>query len=231
MNAVRDLPIVARIASELRNHGAQWIADTLADLSLPPETELAPRIIPNAMPELWEAMCKSNFGKFNFEDAVYAILSQCGGHDGYVRVPDAMQFNSIERLRRTERTVVPFFTKWGYEPGLELSLDTVYATALAYYDDATAVPASARMALIRSVFIAVLTESGTREAALLFARRPDETIPSLFVIPNSGGMRRLQRGRQDAPTTVAMVRAMTSALGTNHRPRSSAWAGASSLTA
>ena len=76
MNAVRDLPIIARIASELRNHGPQWIADTLADLSLPPETELAPRIIPNAMPEVWEAMCKSSFGKFNFEDSIYAILAQ-----------------------------------------------------------------------------------------------------------------------------------------------------------
>ena len=140
------------------------------------------------MPELWEAMCKSNFGKFNFEDSIYAILAQCGGHDGYVRVPDSLQFNSIERLRRTERTLVPFFARWGYEPGQELSLDTVYATALAYYDDATAVPVNARMALIRSVFMAVLNESGTREASLLSARRPNEAIPSLFVIPNSGGI-------------------------------------------
>ena len=124
VNAVRDLPIIARIASELRNHGPQWIADTLAGLSLPPETELAPRIIPNAMPEVWEAMCKSNFGKFNFEDSIYAILAQCGGHDGYVRVPDSLQFNSIERLRRTERTLVPFFARWGYTSPARSSAST-----------------------------------------------------------------------------------------------------------
>ena len=43
---VRDLPIAARIYNELRPHGPQWVADVIAELSLPPETDLAPRIIP-----------------------------------------------------------------------------------------------------------------------------------------------------------------------------------------
>ena len=56
ISAVRDLPVVGRIATELRPHGPQWAADTLADLSLPPETDLAPRIIPDPNPELWNAL-------------------------------------------------------------------------------------------------------------------------------------------------------------------------------
>ena len=112
--AVRDLPVAARIYNELRPHGPQWVADTVAELALPPETDLAPRIIPDPLPELWENMCKSAFAKINFEDAVYAVLAQCGGHDGYTRVPDAQQFTSVMRLRRTERTIVPFLGKWGY---------------------------------------------------------------------------------------------------------------------
>ena len=50
--AVRDLPIAARIYNELRPHGPQWVADVIAELSLPPETDLAPRIIPDPLPDL-----------------------------------------------------------------------------------------------------------------------------------------------------------------------------------
>jgi len=82
-------------------------------------------------------------------------------------LPDSLQFTSIERLRRTERTIVPFFAAWGYEPGSVLSMDTLYATAYTYYDDATAVPVHTRMVFLRSVFEAVHRESGAREAALL----------------------------------------------------------------
>ena len=114
VSAVRDLPIVFRIVTELRPHGPQWAADKLAELSLPPETDAAPRIIPSPLPELWNAMCKSQFSKLNLEDLIDAILAQCCGHDGYVRVPDTLQFTSVERLRRTERTIVPFFAAWGY---------------------------------------------------------------------------------------------------------------------
>ena len=213
VSAVRDVPLVFRIVTELRPHGPQWVADKLAELSLPPETDAAPRIIPSPLPELWNAMCKSLFSKLNIEDLIYAILAQCGGHDGYVRVPDSLQFTSIERLRRTERTIVPFFGAWGYEMGGVLSLDTLYATAYTYYDDATAVPVNTRMVFLRSVFEAVHRESGAREAALLGARKPDEALPTLYVIPNSGGVARLQRGRLDTPTTVVMARALSTLLG------------------
>ena len=110
-------------------------------------------------------MCKSLFSKLNLEEAIYSILAQCGGHDGYVRAPDTLQFTSIERLRRTERTIVPFYAAWGYEMGGEHSLDTLYATAYTYYDDATAVPVNTRMVFIRSVFEAAHRESGAREAS------------------------------------------------------------------
>ena len=143
----------AKICTELRPHGAQWVADVLAELSLPPETDAAPRIIPDPQPELWEAMCKASFHKINYEDAIYSVLAQCGGHDGYVRVPEAQQFSSIDRLRRTERTIVPFFQRWGFEVGGDLSLDTLYATAYTYFDDATAVPPLTRLRLIRSVLM------------------------------------------------------------------------------
>ena len=213
VSAVRDLPIIFRIVTELRPHGPQWVADKLAELSLPPETDAAPRIIPSPMLELWNAMCKSLFSKLNLEDLIYSILAQCGGHDGYVRVPDSLQFTSIERLRRTERTIVPFFAAWGYEPGSVLSMDTLYATAYTYYDDATAVPVNTRMVFLRSVFEAVHRESGAREAALLGARKPDEALPTHYVVPNSGGVARLQRGRLDTPTTVVMSRALSTLLG------------------
>ena len=227
VSAVRDVPLVFRIVTELRPHGPQWVADKLAELSLPPETDAAPRIIPSPMPDLWNAMCKSLFSKLNIEDLIYAILAQCGGHDGYVRVPDALQFTSIERLRRTERTIVPFFAAWGYEAGSLLSLDTLYATAYTYYDDATAVPVNTRMVFLRSVFEAVHRESGAREAALLGARKPDETLPTLYVIPNSGGVARLQRGRLDTPTQVVMSRALSTLLGPTKRPRRLGWAAGS----
>lgn len=213
VGAVRDLPIASRIATELRPHGPQWVADALAELSLPPETDAAPRIIPTPMPELWSMLCKSQFGKINLEDAIYNILAQCGGHDGYVKVPDTLQFSSIERLRRTERTIVPFFAKFGYISGDLQSLDTLYATVYAYYDDATAVPLVTRNAFIRSVLEAVHRESGAREAALLGARKPDESLPTTYVIPHSGGVTRLQRLRLEAPTAVTMSRALSTLLG------------------
>ena len=144
-----------------------------------------------------------------------------------MRVPDALQFTSIERLRRTERTIVPFFAAWGYEAGSLLSLDTLYATAYTYYDDATAVPVNTRMVFLRSVFEAVHRESGAREAALLGARKPDETLPTLYVIPNSGGVARLQRGRLDTPTQVVMSRALSTLLGPTKRPRRLGWAAGS----
>ena len=213
VSAVRNLPIVARIATELRQHGPQWVADILAELSMPPETEAAPRIIPSPLPELWESMCKASYSKINLEDCIYSVIAQCGHDSSYVRVPHALQHTSIQRMRRTERTVVPFFAKWGYVPGNALSLDVLYATAYMYYDDATAVPEATRMTFIRSVFEAVFNESGTRDAALLGGRKPDESLPTLFVIPNSGGIARLQRGRFDTPALTTMARSLNTLLG------------------
>ena len=112
-----------------------------------------------------------------------------------------------------ERTLVPFFSKWGYATGDALSLDTLYATAYTYFDDATAIPESTRMRLIRSVISAVMRESGAREAALLAGRRPDESLPSLFVVPNSGGLARLQRGRLDTPSATNVARTLAQVLG------------------
>ena len=111
VSAVRDLPVVFRIATELRPHGGQWSADTLADFVLPPETDAAPRIIPAPLYDLWDGMCKCDFRKLNFEDFLYSLLPQCGGHDSYVRVPDTLQHTSLERLRRTERAIVAWFSK------------------------------------------------------------------------------------------------------------------------
>ena len=183
VSAVRDLPVVAKVHTELRPHGPQWLADAIAESALPPENELAPRVIPDPLPELWENFCRAKFSKQNLEDAVYSVLAQCGGHDGYVRIPDSAQYTSLERLRRVERTIVPLFGKFGFEQGGPLSLDTVLATAYAYYDDATAVPVASRMKLIRSVLASIMRESGARDAALLEGRRPDEVLPVHFVIP------------------------------------------------
>jgi len=115
VNAVRDLPLVARIATELRLHGPQWIADTLAELLLPPDTDAMPRAIPAPQPELWDAMAKGTYADHNFEDACYSVIAELGGHDGYVRIPATQQFTSVDRLRRTERALVPLFARWGID--------------------------------------------------------------------------------------------------------------------
>ena len=140
-------------------------------------------------------MCKCDYRKLNFEDFLYSLLAQCGGHDSYVRVPDTLQHTSLERLRRTERAIVAWFSKWGYELGTAQSLDTLYGTVYAYYDDATVVPVQTRMAFIRSVLEAVHRETSARDLALLAARKPDQQLPTLYVIDNSGAVARLHRRR------------------------------------
>ena len=88
--------------------------------------------------------------------------------------------------------------------GGPLSLDTVYATAYAYYDDATAVPEPARMKLVRSVMTAVMREAEARDTAILEARNPGAVLSVDLAIPNSGGLARLQRGRLETPTTTTV---------------------------
>jgi hypothetical protein len=214
VNAVRDLPLVARIATELRLHGPQWIADTMALLLLPPDTDAMPRAIPSPLAELWDVMAKGTYADFNFEDACYSILAELGGHDGYVRIPVTQQFTSMDRLRRTERALVPLFARWGIEAGGERGLATAYATLYAYNDDAAAVPPAARYAFIRSVLITVFRESAARVASVLTLRDPASPMPTEFVIPNSGGMLRLERARLDTPATATMARSLSVLLGT-----------------
>ena len=127
---MRDVPVVARIVTELRHHGAQWAADSFADFLLPPETDAMPRIIPSPLPALWDAACNSTWGDFNFEDVIYAVLAECGGHDGYHRIPIMQQFTSLERMRRCGDAMVAFFSLLGYETGASRSLDTVYSLSL-----------------------------------------------------------------------------------------------------
>jgi hypothetical protein len=213
VNAVRDLPLVARIATELRLHGPQWMADTLADLLLPPDTDAMPRAIPAPQPELWDAMAKGTYADSNFEDACYSVVAELGGHDGYVRIPATQQFTSMDRLRRTERALVPLFARWGIDAGGERGLATVYATLYAYFDDAAAVPPAARNAFIRSVLVTVFRESAARIAAVLALRDPAAHVPTEFVIPNSGGMLRLERARLDTPATATMARSLSALLG------------------
>ena len=212
VNAVRELPVVARVATELRHHGPQWAADKLADCLLPPEDETMPRVIPSPLPELWDAMCKAAWGELNFENICYTILAECGGHEGHVHIPNGQQFASIDRLRRCERALVPFLALFGFEAGGDRGLDTVLATVYAYYDDATAVPSAARMAFIRSVLCGVYREAAARDAALLAQRDPSVQMPSKFAIVNSGAVARLQRARQDTPATNTMARTMATLL-------------------
>ena len=212
LNALRDVPVVARIVTELRHHGAQWAADSLAELLLPPETDAMPRIIPSPLLALWEAICKSSWGDFNFEDVIYAILAECGGHDGYHRIPNAQQFTSLDRLRRTGDAMVALFSLLGYETGASRSLDTVYSTVYAYFNEATAVPIAARLAFIRSVLVSVFRESAACEAAVLAQRDPGLALPVFFVISNSGAIARLQRARQDAPAANTMARSLSTIL-------------------
>ena len=216
INAVRDVPVVARIVTELRHHGAQWAADSFADFLLPPETDAMPRIIPSPLPALWDAACNSTWGDFNFEDVIYAVLAECGGHDGYHRIPIMQQFTSLERMRRCGDAMVAFFSLLGYETGASRSLDTVYSTLYAYYNEATAVPIAARLVFIRSVLVAVFRESSACEKAVLAQRDPGLALPVFFVIANSGAIIRLQRARQDAPATNTMARSLSSILSPTH---------------
>ena len=212
MNAVRDIPVVARIVTELRHHGEQWVADRMADLLLPPETDAMPRIIPSPLKSLWDAICKASWGDFNFEDVIYAILAECGGHNGYHRISIAQQFTSLDRLRRCGDVLVALFSLLGYEAGGSRSLDTVLSTCYAYYNEATAVPIAARLAFIRSVLVSVFRESAACEAAILSQRDPGLGLPVHFVISNSGAIARLQRARQDAPATNTMARSLSTIL-------------------
>ena len=131
-----------------------------------------PRAIPSPLTELWDVMAKGTYADFNFEDACYSILAELGGHDGYVRVPVTQQFTSMDRLRRTERALVPLFARWGIEAGGERGLATAYATLYPYNDDAAAVPPAARNAFIRSVLTTVFRESAARVASVLTLRDP-----------------------------------------------------------
>jgi hypothetical protein len=138
-----------------------------------------------------------------------SILAELGGHDGYVRIPATQQFTSMDRLRRTERALVPLFARWGIEAGGERGLATAYATLYAYNDDAAAVPPAARNAFIRSVLTTVFRESAARVASVLTLRDPASPMPTEFVIPNSGGMLRLERARLDTPATATMARSLS----------------------
>ena len=75
---------------------------------------------------------------------------------------------------------------------------------------------------LRSVFEAVHRESGAREAALLGARKPDETLPTLYVIGGDGStgwmppcdsdLRRLPPDDEQAPPRRVSVAVITAVL-------------------
>ena len=212
VTAVRDLPIVFRIVSELRPHGPQWASDTLANALMPPDSPLVPRIMPAPSVDLWNLMCKALYWKINLENAMCAILAQCQGHSSFTQVPDALQYGSMTRIRRLENATCAWFAAWGFELGGLRAWDTFLATVTAYHDDATAIPVHKRMQLVNSVIQGALREASDRCCALLAARRPDELMPTEFIVPNSPAVRSLQRARTDAPRANELRRSMASIL-------------------
>ena len=216
LSFVKNCVAVERIAAELRPHGPQWLVNVIAEAVLPPEdaTTTLRRLAPEPDNALWKALCKGELHHFNIENAVWAIIAKTMGYLQFTRIPDSDQYTSLDRLRRTERALSAIIVKLGYrENGTELCLATLIATCIAYHDDCTALDEPTRNQFMRSVILGILTESFTREGALLDQRRPDATLPEYIVATNSLAVERLQRARRDGPVLQNVSQAFCQLLG------------------
>ena len=216
LSFVKNCVAVERIAAELRPHGPQWLVNVIAEAVLPPEdaTTTLRRLAPEPDNALWKALCKGELHHFNIENAVWAIIAKTMGYLQFTRIPDSDQYTSLDRLRRTERALSAIIVKLGYrENGTELCLATLIATCIAYHDDCTALDEPTRNQFMRSVILGILTESFTREGALLDQRRPDATLPEYIVAPNSLAVERLQRARRDGPVLQNVSQAFRQLIG------------------
>ena len=216
LSFVKNCVAVERIAAELRPHGPQWLANVIAKAVLPPEDSTATlrRLAPEPDHAMWKALCKGELHNFNVENAIWAVIAKTMGYTQFTRIPDADQYSNLDRLRRTERALSALIIVLGYrEDGSELCFATLMATIIAYHDDCTALDESTRNQFMRSVIVGVLTESFTREGALLDQRRPGATLPEYFVAPNSLAIDRLQRGRRDGPALQNVSQAFRQLIG------------------
>ena len=216
LSFVKGCTVVERIATELRPHGPQHLANVIAKAVLPPEDSSATirRLAPEPDTAMWEALCKGRLHNYNIENAVWAIIAKSMGYMQYTRIIDADQYTSLDRLRRTERALLAIITMLGYqENGTELCFATLIATVIAYHDDCTALDESTRNQFMRSVIQSVLNESFSREAALLDQRRPGASLPEFFVTANSLAVERLQRARVDGPVLQNVSQAFRQLMG------------------
>ena len=209
---VRDLPLVTRIADEVRPHGPQWAADAIARLSLPPEADDEEPPLVEPLPQLWDDFCRAQYHKSNLEDAIYSVVAD-GQNTQHRAVPYVDQYTHLGRMRRTERTAVPWFALWGFPSGEATSLDALYSTEYAYYEDATNVPAAMRIKRVRASHLGVLTELSARDAAVLSRRNPGATFGTSVITAHSNSLRRLQRARTEVPSDNRTARAITNVLG------------------
>ena len=216
LSFVKNCIAVERVAAELRPHGPQWLVNVIAKAVLPPEDATATlrRLTPEPDTALWKSLCKGELHNHNIENAIWAIIAKTMGYLQFTRIPDSDQYTNLDRLRRTERALSAIITALGYrEDGSELCFATLMATIIAYHDDCTALDESTRNQFMRSVILGVLTESFTREGALLDQRRPGATLPEYFVAPNSLAIDRLQRGRRDGPVLQNVSQAFRQLIG------------------
>ena len=216
LSFVKGCAVVERIATELRPHGPQHLANVIAKAVLPPEDSTATlrRLAPEPDTGMWDALCKGRLHAYNIENAVWAIIAKSMGYLQFTRITDADQYTNLDRLRRTERALSAIIIMLGYrENGTEFCFATLIATVIAYHDDCTALDESTRNQFMRSVIQGVLNESFTRDAALLDQRRPGASLPEFFVTANSLAVERLQRARRDGPVLQNVSQAFRQLIG------------------
>jgi hypothetical protein len=170
--ALPGVPLVSVLYSEYRSHGPACLAALLAELALPEETEAAPRATPPPATALWDALCRGSI-EIDWENTLDSILAACSGyHQGHVAVPATALYTNVERLRRLERVLVPFFERLGWVMGATDSLDTVFATLFTYHDNAHALRPEVAAATLRTVVLELLAEASAACARTVATSQP-----------------------------------------------------------
>ena len=211
----RSLPghaLVDRISEELRPLGPQWVADVLAKALLPDLTGDLVRKRPTALPFVWGCICKFRLDKIPWEDICYSIIAGGNGRNVPPKIPEAVRFTSVTRLREIEPAMLSLLEKLGKVRGQPRSLDTFLAKIYKYESNAKAVAQTDKGAVISSALSAVLEETSTAGATLMLSDDPTREPTVHMVQPGSGGEAALNEAIKELPQTSSMVTALLNAI-------------------
>ena len=214
-NVLSGVPLVERIATELRQHGPGFLGDSAYRAILPPIPAGAVVLPPPELVPEWDSLCKGEL-TIDVENLIPRLKAFVNGPQAtYDKVPKDQRYRSSVRLAEIGTVATKMYADLGYPSpaGTPGTPEEIFKLAALYYAEAAALRDEVKQAIVADALMAIDQERSAQFKTDLMAGDPARVLGGQYAIPNSPGLRALTAARQELTSSQVLARQLAALKG------------------